>query len=247
MLQILLIQSRENPESLKNEVHAYDTALHPHAKLSVRSSLDMDAGWERPEQLLQDIDGILIGGSGDFDIDGGRADDDRGRVLAKEIVERLRPLVDFVIKEKKPLFGVCFGHQLVAELYGGTVTKDASQMKVGTYDVHLTDEGKQDAIFSKLPEHFPVQYVHKDSVTSLPHGATLLATGESCKFSALRYGESVYTTQFHPERDVAGMCACLKPGDGYLPKGVDVRTIVRDSKDASSILGHWITHIGAVA
>ena len=44
-----------------------------------------------------------------------------------------------------------------------------------------------------------LQYAHKDSVTKLPAGATLLAEGPKCKFSALRYGDTAYTLQFHPE------------------------------------------------
>ena len=76
---------------------------------------------------------------------------------------------------------------------------DETQSKSGSHEVHLTEEGSSDKLFKTLPKSFVAQYWHKDSVTNLPEGAMILATRPSCRFSALRYGDNVYTTQFHPE------------------------------------------------
>jgi len=47
---------------------------------------------------------------------------------------------------------------------------------------------------------------HKEAVTRLPRGATVLASSAACPVQAFRFGENVYATQFHPELDVEGLC-----------------------------------------
>jgi GMP synthase (glutamine-hydrolysing) len=115
------------------------------------------------------------------------------------ILGRSRNIVRYATDAGLPILGVCFGHQIIGEMHGGMVSNDREQAKMGSYEVSLTEEGKRDALFGDLPETFYAQYAHKDSVTNLPEGATLLASSPVCKFAALRYGPSIYTMQFHPE------------------------------------------------
>jgi GMP synthase (glutamine-hydrolysing) len=119
---------------------------------------------------------------------------------------------------------------------GGYVSHDESQNKAGSFDVVLTADGLTDRLFSALPDTFVAQYGHKDSVTSLPRGATLLAQGPACRFSALRYGRSVYSVQFHPELDADGVMSRIRNTVGYLPAGVDPCSVVRPSPHASRIV-----------
>lgn len=144
-----------------------------------------------------------------------------------------------------PALGICFGHQLVAQMKGGDVFGDTVQGKVGTHEVHLTPEGKKDKLFEQLPELFTAQYAHRDSVTEQPADAVLLATGPSCRFSALRYGSSVYTMQFHPELTASNFIARLKTPNGYLPEGVQPEAIVRDSPEAAAIIPAWLSRVVA--
>ena len=163
------------------------------------SILDEKMAWADPTDSLQGYDAVIFGGSPEFDIHGGREDNDPMRLTAMIILLRVRALVSYLRKENIPTLGVCFGHQLIAQIYEGNVTNDQAQQKVGTYEVQLTDEGKDDPLFKNLPASFMAQYAHKDSVTSLPEDAVLLAIASPGRFSALRYGGKVYTVQFHPE------------------------------------------------
>ncbi len=72
-----------------------------------------------------------------------------------------------------------------------------------------------------------------------------LAGSPDCRFSALRYGSKVYTTQFHVELTAADEIAALKRGNGYLPAGVAAESIVRESPEASKLMGLWIERIVA--
>ena len=110
-------------------------------------------------------------------------------------------------------------------MHGGMVTNDREQSKMGAYEVSLTEEGKQDPLFKDLPETFYAQYAHKDSVTNLPDGATLLASSPVCKFAALRYGEKIYTMQFHPEVEK------FKMGPQH------------ESSESAQLVQEWIAHV----
>ncbi len=243
MKKILLIQSRKNPTVIALEEAEYRTALGERAELLCVSSLDITISWNEPEKMLSGIDGVLIGGSGDFDFDGGRADDDEARVISREIVERLRPLVLFILEHDIPLFGVCYGHQIVAEVLGVKVLHDKAQTKIGTFPISLTEEGKRDALFGDMPETFMAQYGHKDSVSALPQGATLLASSVQCNGSALRYGNHVYTVQFHPESTAEGMAQKLSNSPGYLPEGVTAESIIKPSAEASTLIPKFVERI----
>jgi len=205
MAKLLLIQSRTKPGSIKREFNNFTRALGGLSKLDALSALDERLAWTYPDEILKDYDGVMFGGSSDFDLHGGRDEKDPARIMAAIILSRVRMIVRYALAEEKPLFGVCFGHQLIAEMHGGEVRKDEGQGKRGAHEVVVNKSGKSDPVFGSVAESFGAHYLHNDSVTMLPKGATLLASGASCRFSALRYGQKVYTVQFHPEIQ----CACL--------------------------------------
>jgi GMP synthase-like glutamine amidotransferase len=240
MKKILLIQSRTTPHRILEEQEAYRRSLSGVAEVEAESALNAAREWEDHSELLKGFDGVMFGGSGDFDFHGGRSEDDAARATSREILERLRPFVASLLESDFPILGVCYGHQILAELYGGGVSNDLEQNKVGTHEVSLTEEGERDPLFKTLPKRFDAQYAHKDSVTSLPAGSTLLATGSSCKFSALRYGPRAYTMQFHPEETKSDMLAGLSNAPGYTPEGVSIESIVRESPEASTLLSRWV-------
>ena len=224
MQKILLVQSRISPERIECEHNNFTRSLGGIAEFESLSTLDERFGWETPQEFLAGYDGVMFGGSSDFDFHGGRPDSDPVRAASMQILERTRPLVAHAFDITLPILGVCFGHQIIANMHGGNVHNNKEQNKFGAHEVHLTTEGAQDPLFKNLPQSFTAQYAHKDSVTNLPEGATLLATGASCRFSALRYGEKAYTVQFHPE--IERMTGA---------------TI--SSKEAYQIVSLWVKHI----
>ncbi len=243
MKKILLIQSRMSATMIALEQEEYTEAINNRAELVCISSLDETLPWDEPAEMLKGINGVLIGGSGDFDFDGGRAPDDAACVTSQEIAARLRPLILYILENDVPLFGVCYGHQIVSEVLGVKVLHDKTQTKVGTFPVSLTEAGKQDALFSDMPETFMAQYGHKDSATDIPRGATLLASSPQCNASAFRYGSHVYTTQFHPESTGEGMGKKLSNSPGYLPEGVSVELIIKPSFEASTLIPKFLDRI----
>ena len=194
MKKILVVQSRITEERIERERGNYLRAANGAAELGFISAVDEKLAWTTPEELLAGYDGVIFGGSSDFDFHGGRPDKDPVRLMSMIILSRARNIVGYAFEKGEPILGVCFGHQIIGEIHQGMITNDREQTKMGSYEVSLTEEGKSDPLFGTLPERFFAQYAHKDSVTNMPEGATLLATGHACRFSALRYGENMYFT-----------------------------------------------------
>lgn len=144
--------------------------------------------------FLHSHDAILVGGSGDFYVSDGR--------FPRQ--ERLFDVLREVVDGPTPIFGSCFGFQMLTAALGGEVIHDPDQMELGTYTVELTEEGRADELFSVLPASFPAQLGRKDRALRLPEGATHLAGSELCPLQAFRYRDRpVWATQFHPELDAA--------------------------------------------
>jgi GMP synthase (glutamine-hydrolysing) len=108
-----------------------------------------------------------------------------------------------------PVLGVCFGQQLLAEQYGGKVSRNPNGRETGTVEVALSPEGRVDPLFNGLPERFAVQQTHEDMVSRLPEGATVLAGNANTAHQALAFRPNVRGVQFHPEMPTEAMRAVI--------------------------------------
>lgn len=114
----------------------------------------------------------------------------------------IRRLEDYTrrwIEEGIPILGVCFGHQLIAQVAGGRVIRNPKGMELGTHAVIQTDAGRIDPLFAGLPAFFPAMQFHQDIVIELPPNAECLASSALSSIQAFRIGETIRAIQFHPE------------------------------------------------
>jgi GMP synthase (glutamine-hydrolysing) len=114
---------------------------------------------------------------------------------------RLRDLALQVVEADFPFLGACYGIGTLGTLAGGVVDRQWSE-PIGAVTIGLTPEGAADPLLGVLPSSFDAFLGHKEAVSTLPHGAVLLASSQTCPVQAFRLGERVYATQFHPELDV---------------------------------------------
>ena len=102
---------------------------------------------------------------------------------------------------KIPVLGVCYGAQMMARFFGGTVEKSAKR-EYGKQAISTIL--KEDAFFDGIKAGSQVWMSHSDSITKLPDGFELLANSEGGVTAAFKKtptkGEApTYCIQFHPE------------------------------------------------
>lgn len=104
-----------------------------------------------------------------------------------DFIPPLEQLIRDIDAAQKPLVGVCFGHQIIAQALGGRVEKSAGGWRVGrqVYDW----DGCSVALNAW----------HQDQVTALPDRARVLAHGPGSPHAVLSYGDHILTIQPHPE------------------------------------------------
>ena len=95
----------------------------------------------------------------------------------------------------KPIFGVCLGHQAIAEFFGASLNK-AILPRHGKVDlvIHHGDE-----MFQHVPEKFEATRYHSLVINNLPN--ELIATA-SCNNELMAFKHKklpIWAVQFHPE------------------------------------------------
>lgn len=98
-----------------------------------------------------------------------------------------------------PLFGVCYGHQLMAHALGGRVDYLPGGREIGTHAIELCDGAASDPLTQSLPPTFRAHTTHEQAVIDAPDTATVLARSGRDPHQALRYGPHAVSVQFHPE------------------------------------------------
>ncbi|WP_199098283.1 glutamine amidotransferase [Dyella sp. ASV21] len=98
-----------------------------------------------------------------------------------------------------PMFGVCYGHQLMSHALGGRVDYLPGGREIGTMPIEVLPTATNDVLASHLPSSFRAHTTHEQSVLEPPKGATVLARSARDAHHLLRYGPSALSVQFHPE------------------------------------------------
>jgi GMP synthase (glutamine-hydrolysing) len=106
-----------------------------------------------------------------------------------------------LIEDKVPLLAICYGHQLLAKSLGGVSGYHENGMEIGSVDINLEEDAKDDEIFSKLQNSFKAHTIHSQTVIELPKNAIKLAFNNHDKNHAFRVGNCAWGVQFHPEFD----------------------------------------------
>ena len=96
-----------------------------------------------------------------------------------------------------PVFGICYGFQLMTQTLGGTVARTGSR-EYGATDATLTGGGA--SFLADTPVTQNVWMSHGDSVTEAPHGFEVLASSEGAPVAAIVNEErKLGGVQWHPE------------------------------------------------
>ncbi|MEQ4573662.1 MAG: glutamine amidotransferase, partial [Gammaproteobacteria bacterium] len=73
-----------------------------------------------------------------------------------------------------PLFGICYGHQLLAHALGGQVDYNPAGRESGTIELELHPPAAEDPLFAGLPLRFPAHATHLQTVLRGTDGTMVL-------------------------------------------------------------------------
>ncbi|CAH0999918.1 GMP synthase [glutamine-hydrolyzing] [Neolewinella maritima] len=112
----------------------------------------------------------------------------------------LRPDLDQFIGSR-PVLGICYGAQYIADYYGGTVSRS---LKREYGKANLGRVRRSDSLFNGIETGSQVWMSHGDTIEHLPEGFELLASSVDVEVAAFgstdgRFDHPVFCIQFHPE------------------------------------------------
>ncbi|MES3628830.1 MAG: type 1 glutamine amidotransferase [Longimonas sp.] len=186
-VQVLLLQARTSAQMELQERQCFmeRTTLRPDQMTSVSVLRDPLA-----PRYLNEVDVVFIGGAGEYS-----AKDDH------PWMDDLLRLIRQMAERQIPLFGSCWGHQVIARALGGRVIHDSERSELGSGTVSLTDHGAADPLFGTLPHTFTANMGHHDRVVELPDDAVELARNDQPNQAFRMKDWPCYGTQFHSELD----------------------------------------------
>jgi GMP synthase-like glutamine amidotransferase len=178
------------------------------------SVFDPSAPYEDPERLLEGADALIVGASGGISMGAGHRENDYEKLAY--VMNRTRPVLDYIFERDFPTLGFCFGHQMMADHQGAKVEFNRDMQEAGFTEISLTQPGLSDPLFAGVPPKFWASEGHQDSVEEVPPSATLLASSERCFSQAFRYSDNILSTQFHGELDAHDLIERLNLFPHYL-------------------------------
>ena len=125
-------------------------------------------------------------------------------------------IVDFH-RQRAPIIGICFGHQIIAHSLGGTAAKSNKGWGLGVLSCEQS--------LSRDGSTLRLIHSHQDQVLQLPPQATRLAGSDFCPNAALAIDDCVLTFQGHPEFTPVYLQRLLERRKGRIDKAIIDRAV----------------------
>ncbi|MEO7068256.1 MAG: glutamine amidotransferase [Rhodanobacter sp.] len=187
MKPILIIRTGHAPDTIRARFGDFPLWFQRAAKLSAQRVrvINVAAGEALP--AIEDAAGAIITGS--------------GAMVTERLPwsENTAAWIREAVNDELPLFGVCYGHQLMAHALGGRVDYLPGGREVGTQAISPLPTTQSDTLAEPAASPFRAHTTHEQSVLEPPTGAITLARSAQDAHQILRYGPHAISTQFHPE------------------------------------------------
>ncbi|MGB0646625.1 MAG: glutamine amidotransferase-related protein [Bradymonadia bacterium] len=187
--RILLIQIRDPKDKMLE--HEADCVRRKFQRLAVELVTVNAVEKQVEADLLKEVDGVVIGGSGDFSVH---------HPLSQVFVQPLFKTLEVLTQLSLPTFGICFGHQLIGAWLGSEVRTDPGRAELGTVRVQKTPASDECPMLHEFGTEFAVHSGHSDFVVETPLGTRVILSNEMVSTQGfLVEGAPIVSVQFHPD------------------------------------------------
>jgi GMP synthase-like glutamine amidotransferase len=184
-LSVALLECDHVNDDLRHHAGDYadmfTTLLGAHAPEVTLERIDVVGG--APLPAVGAHDGIIISGS--------------RQSVTDDLpwIDALTDLLHEAAARREPLVGICFGHQLIAQAFGGRVQRAPVGWGIGVHEAVVTATRPW---MDPPLDRFRLLVSHQDQVTLLPSDAEVLAVSDHAPIAAFQLG-SLLGFQGHPE------------------------------------------------
>jgi GMP synthase (glutamine-hydrolysing) len=227
MLRILIVES--NPPEYRAYAPIYAGALRGIAPSLDITSVAPYAGEALEAATIDAADGVVFTGSSvSWSTDAPEA-------------EPLRSAMRVVFDRKVPSYGSCNGLQLAVAVLGGAVGASPNGCEDGVArDITVTEAGQSHPMMAGRGATYASLSIHRDEVTALPDGATLLSGNAHSPVQAMAYeqdGVIFWGSQYHPELQPDWLAAQLEKIGRLPPDTCAALARAATDPDAAAQLG----------
>lgn len=155
-------------------------------------------------------------------------------------MEPLRGFIQGIFAARRPMIGVCFGHQVIADAMGGDVRKSEKGWGVGRHVYNVT--APRDWMVG-AGETVALSVSHQDQVITPPPGAVTLARSAHTDHAMLAYESApVMSLQGHPEFSDAFVAELYAARRGKTLSDAQVEGAIAslDSPVDNALVGQWM-------
>ena len=184
-----------------------------------------DLGANLPGGDLEGYDGVAITGSALNVYDGGPA------------IDRQIELARAVMASRTPLFGSCWGLQVITVAAGGAVRANPIGREIGIgRRIAVTAAGSDHPMYAGKAASFDAVTVHLDEVETLAPGTTVLARNAHSNVQAAEIsydGGVAWGVQYHPEFSLGDIAVIIRRyGSRLIREGFFADDAARDAYTA---------------
>ena len=175
--------------------------------LSALGKLGAEATVVGADTQPEAFDGLLLPGGGDL-ASWRYGQENAGSDVPDEALDELQlSVLDRFVRAKKPVFGICRGHQLLNVYFGGTLIQD-----LAVRDSHTRDDNKRDRVHETTAAAdsflgriygtaFSVNSSHHQATARTGRGLrTVQLAADGTPEAAEHESLPVWSVQWHPER-----------------------------------------------